>query len=58
MMCMAMRFFSWASSTQTLMLEMLETYRISGRMRFRGNGKSKEKTVERKFQTSKLDDTS
>lgn len=28
MMCMAMRFFSWASSTQTLMLEMLETYRI------------------------------
>lgn len=56
MMCMAMRFFSWASSTQTLMLEMLETYRISGRMKV--NGKSKEKKVERKFQTSKLDDTS
>jgi len=28
----------------------------SGRMK--GNGKSKEKKVERKFQTSKLDDTS
>lgn len=56
MMCMAMRFFSWASSTQTLMLEMLETYRIL--VGWRAMVSRRRRKLKGSSQTSKLDDTS